>query len=67
MPTHLSSLCKIKGDRPGLNRRHDEIIATALSALAQKMNCVVVKTWKAKGKTASQMKYLGAIFKGIDQ
>ncbi|HEY3795143.1 MAG TPA: hypothetical protein VGM09_25235, partial [Bradyrhizobium sp.] len=64
LPNALSILARMRPRVPGSGRSLASIIDRAISGMAGRMSCAVVKRWEAKGKTGTNMRYIGLILEG---
>jgi hypothetical protein len=57
-------LCGLRPHTAGLTGAFDDVIAAAARGLAQRMGCTVKRLWRAKGKSAARVVYLGLVLEG---
>lgn len=65
-PRALALLCGLKPRTAGMTRATDDLIAAALRSLAERMSCEIKRIWRARGKSAARVVYLGLVLKGRD-
>jgi hypothetical protein len=63
-PKALAELCGMKPHTVGLGQAFDDLIATALRGLARRMGCSIERLWRARGKSAAHVVYLGVVLEG---
>jgi hypothetical protein len=64
-PKALAMLCGMRPHAVGLASSHDELIAKAIRGLARRMRCDLVRVWRARGKSAALVVYVGLVFEGL--
>jgi hypothetical protein len=65
LPKAMSQAAGISANgNMGIGRWHDEIIARSINGVLRRMNCVMVKQWKAIGLTGAQVRYIGVVAEG---
>lgn len=65
IPDTLSILAGLQRRMPGASRLHEEIIDRALATVMRRMNCRIVRQWRAKVTKNAQMFYLGFVIEGL--
>jgi hypothetical protein len=63
-PKAMAALCGMKASAVGLASSHDELISKAINGLARRMRCDLVRAWRARGKSAARVIYLGLVLEG---
>lgn len=63
-PKALAMLCGMHAHAVGLASSHEELIAKAIRGLARRMGCDLVRVWRACGKSAAKVVYLGLVLEG---
>lgn len=65
LPKAMSQAAGISANgNMGIGRWHDEIIARCIAGVMRRMNCVMLKQWRAIGLTGAQVRYLGVVLEG---
>jgi hypothetical protein len=60
----LQELTGLRTGAAGVFKNRDFICNRAITGLARRMSCTVVKQWRADGKTGASMRYIGLVLKG---
>jgi hypothetical protein len=63
-PRALATLCGMRAHTVGLAQAFDDVVAAALRGLAERMRCEIKRVWRARGKSAARVLYLGLVLEG---
>jgi hypothetical protein len=66
IPDGLAILSGLRRHMPGVARNHEQIIDRAFQGLCHRMNAKIIKQYRAKGRAASSLWYIGMILQGVD-
>jgi len=64
-PKAMSVLAGLRPRAVGLASSHDELVDRALGGLCRRMNCRLVRAWRARGKSAAKVLYFGLVLEGL--
>jgi hypothetical protein len=63
-PLALAALCGMRAHTAGLTAAFDDVVTAAVRGLAERMGCDIKRLWRARGKSAARVVYLGLVLEG---
>lgn len=64
-PKAMAWLAGLLPRAAGLAQSHEELVDRAITGLCRRMNCRPARMWRARGKSAARVLYVGIVLEGV--